>query len=202
PINEAYKAKVKYASYYYHEDYNRINRNQLVPGGACLNKKLSKDCVMEKTDIRILAKASNGDYVMVDTKEYDANLANGNITVLDAVEALGRYIGNSEIKVYDWNGTDADGNLVAGGGVKGDELRTVAGLSGTFNGDDLDFPRVSLVKQDNSPGNDLTDCSIEFGSPCIQPLRGAEAAFDTLVKSKVPGYIKGTADAPAMSGSF
>lgn len=198
PVSDAHKATIQYASYYYHEDYNRINRNQLVPKGKCENKKLTPACVDDKGDILILAKeTATGDYVLVNNLEYDAGIAqhnssgDGSLTVLDTVEALARYISDASIDVYVWNG-----------GAKAAATHSpVAGLGGTFDGDDLDFPRVNLIKQDNTAGNDLTDCSIEFGSPCIQPLRGAEAAFGVTVP--VPnGYISGTADAPALSGTF
>ncbi|MDH5324507.1 MAG: hypothetical protein OEZ68_03660 [Gammaproteobacteria bacterium] len=197
PIDESKGATIKYASYYYHEDYNRINRNQLVPGGKCgPTKKLTPACVNAKGDILILAKeTATGDYVLVDNLEYDAGVnqhnstGDGSLTVLDAVEALGRYISDASIDVYVWNG----GAKVAAA------HSPVAGLGGTFSG--LEFPRVNLVKMDGTDGNDLTDCSIEFGSPCIQPFRGAEAAFGVTVPIPA-GYIKGTADAPALEAEY
>ncbi|WP_455211872.1 hypothetical protein, partial [Kaarinaea lacus] len=94
------------------------------------------------------------------------------------------------IEVYDWDG-----------GAKGALLRTVAGLSGTFEGNDFIYPRANLIMADGAPGNDLTDCTIEFGSPCIQPFRGAEAGLG--IHTSLPaGYIKGTADTPALEGEF
>lgn len=197
-IDESHKAKVTYASYYYHEDYNRINRNQLVPRGKCADKKVTPACVDAVGDILILAKeTATGDYVLVNNLEYDAGVnqhnstGDGSLTVLDTVEALGRYISDRRIRVYNWNG-----------GAKVEAAHSpVRGLRGEVEGDDLEFPRINLVKQDGSDGNDLTDCSIEFGSPCIQPFRGAEKAWGVSVPD-VPGYNKGPADAPALSGSF
>ena len=187
---------VTYASYYYHEDYNRINRNQLVSKPFCPDKKVTPACVAAKADILILAKqAGTGDYVLVNNLEYDAGIAqhnskgDGSIEVLDAVEALARYISESEINVCEWNGGSKT------------NCRNVDGLGGTFAGLD-EFPRANLLKADNTAGNDLTDCSVEFGSPCIQPIRGSEAALAAGNVTLPGGYIKGTADGPAMSGSF
>ena len=207
-VSNAPGSMLKYASYYYHEDYNRINRNQLVTKGKCKKKGysgLTKECIRRFGGIQILAKEAgpDGDYVMVDAEEYDAHIlgsenrskgvttpGDGKLLVLDTVEALGRYINEESIEVYDW----VDG-------AKGALLRTVAGLDGELDGDDLEFPRVNLVKQDGTPGNDLTDCTIEFGSPCIQPMRGAEKAFGASVPK--PGdYIVGTAETPALSGEL
>lgn len=193
PVDDSPGAKLSYASYYYHEDYNRINRNQLVPGGGCPNKKLTKDCVMAKTDIRIMMKeAASGDYVLVDTLEYDAGLSSGELQVLDTVEALGRYISDATIRVYDWNG-----------GAKTEAAHSpVAGLGGTVAGNRFEFPRIRLIKANGAPGNDLTDCSVEFGFPCIEPFRGSEAALAAGTVSLPPGYIKGNADTPADEGNF
>ncbi|MDH5407158.1 MAG: hypothetical protein OEY00_00955, partial [Gammaproteobacteria bacterium] len=194
-IDQSGGAKVTYASYYYHEDSNRINRNQIVTKGFCLKKGYAwpaekTKCAAEKGKIQILAKeTATGDYVMVDGLEYDAHIG-GALSVLDATEAMGRYISATSIKVYDWVG-----------GAKGAELRTVAGLNGTFEGNNFDYPRANLIKADGTPGNDLTDCTIEFGFPCIQPMRGAEAGLG--IHTSLPGsFIKGTADAPADEGKF
>lgn len=194
-IDEGYKASVQYASYYYHEDFNRINRNQLVTKGKCTKNNafpgLTKECVVAKGDIQILAKAADGDYVMVDALEYDAGIANGDLAVLDAVEALGRYISSNTIPVYDWDGS------------KGQRLRTVRALNGKFQDVGFEYPRITLVDFDGNRGvNDLTDCSIEFGFPCIQPMRGAEAALNTTVPAKPDTFVPGRADIPALSGTF
>lgn len=184
------------ASYYYHEDSNRINRNQIVTQGFCLNNGYAwpaerTRCAAEKGGIRILAKTPGGDYVMVDGVEYDTDIASGDLLVLDATEAMGRYISDASIDVFDWVG-----------GAKGPLLHTAAGLNGTFEGNTFVYPRANLIKADGTPGNDLTDCTIEFGSPCIQPFRGAEAGLG--INTSLPGsYIKGLADTPALSsGSF
>ena len=199
-IDESHKAKITYASYYYHEDYNRINRNQLVPRGKCDDKKVTPTCVDAVGDILILAKeTSTGEYVLVNNLEYDAGIAqhnskgDGSLTVVDTVEALARYISDTSIPVYVWNG-----------GAKVEAAHSpVAGLGGTLSGSDIEFPRVNLVMQDGEDGNDLTDCSIEFGSPCIQPLRGAEKAFGAAGGVAIPdGYVVGEADAPALSGEI
>ena len=144
---------------------------------------------------------------MVDGLEYDAGIASGDLQVLDATEAMGRYISASNIpgqgiKVYDWDG-----------GAKGAELREVAGLNGTFEGNDFVYPRANLINangiaalddldENGKPHTDLTDCTIEFGSPCIQPFRGAEAALDAGNVTLPGDYIKGTADEPALEGEF
>ena len=191
PIDQSSGAKVNYASYYYHEDSNRINRNQIVTKGFCKKNGYAwpaekTKCAAEKGGVQILTKTSGGDYVMVDGLEYDTGIANGDLQVLDATEAMGRYISDTSIEVSDW-----------AGGAKGAVLRTVAGLGGTFEGNDFVYPRANLIMADGvTPGNDLTDCTIEFGFPCIQPMRGAEAGLGT--NTSLPtGYIKGTADEPS-----
>lgn len=194
-IDQSSGAKVKYASYYYHADSNRINRNQIVTKGFCLKKGYAwpaerTRCAAEEGGIQILSKTPAGDYVMVDGLEYDAGIASGDLQVLDATEAMGRYISAAYIDVFDW-----------AGGTKAALLRTVAGLNGTFEGHDFTYPRANLIKADGTPGNDLTDCTIEFGSPCIQPMRGAEAGLG--IHTSLPaGYIKGTADTPSDDGEF
>jgi len=198
PIDGSLKATIKYASYYYHEDYNRINRNQLVPRGKCADKKVTPACVDEKGDILILVKQANtGDYILVNNLEYDATIerqgGDGSMLVLDTVEALGRYISSEDpIKVYNWNG-----------GAKDEaDHSPVAGLGGKLDGDDFEFPRVNLVKANGKKGNDLTDCSAEFGSPCIEPFRGSEASLAAGIITLPGDYIKGKADTPALSGEF
>jgi len=194
-IDQSGGAKVKYASYYYHADSNRINRNQIVTKGFCLKKGYQwpaerTKCAAEKGGIQILTKTAGGDYVMADGLEYDAGIASGDLQVLDATEALGRYISEASINVYDWVG-----------GAKGALLHTAAGLNGTFEGNDFVYPRANLIKADGTPGNDLVDCTVEFGSPCIQPLRGAETGLG--IHTSLPaGYIKGTADTPALEGEL
>lgn len=196
-IDQSSGAKVSYASYYYHEDSNRINRNQIVTKGFCKKKGYAwpaekTKCAAEKGGIKILTKTADGDYVMADGLEYDAGIASGELAVLDATEAMGRYISSESIEVSDW-----DGSARGGKGKKGAVLRTVAGLNGTFEGNDFDYPRAQLIKADGTPGNDLVDCTAEFGFPCIQPMRGAEAGLG--IHTSLPSnFIKGTADKPAL----
>ena len=222
-ISDTHKATVKYASYYYHEDFNRINRNQLVTKGKCVAKGhggLNKACVQAEGDIEILVKeSSTGRYTMVKVAEYDENVAGaerlsnkqvpasttGRLQVLDAVEVLGRYIStDGDIPVYNWNATTNQ--------TDDDDIRhTVEGLGGEVDGDEEDFvyPRATLLMADGSVGNDLTDCTVEFGFPCIQPLRGSEAALvdpdgDGPLKANIPSlpYTNGTVDTPASEGKF
>ena len=207
-IDQSSNAKVTYASYYYHEDSNRINRNQIVTKGFCTKNgyawpaEMTK-CAAEKGGIRILAKTPAGDYVMVDGLEYNVGIASGDLQVLDATEAMGRYISDTSIKVYDGEGVDTDSDGTLDGVNKGAELRDVAGLGGTFEGNDFVYPRANLIMADGNPGNDLTDCTVEFGSPCIQPFRGAEAGIGINTDDPpAPGYIKGYADTPALEGDF
>jgi hypothetical protein len=200
-IDQTGKATVTYASYYYHEDSNRINRNQIVTKGLCKKRGYAwpaekTKCAAKEGGIQILTKTVEDVYVMADGLEYEVGIANGYLQVLDATEAMGRYISADSIKVYDW-----DGSARGGKGKIGELLRTVAGLNGTFEGNDFDYPRANLIMADGTPGNDLTDCTIEFGYPCIQPMRGAEAGLG--IHTKLPGnYIKGVADAPADEGNF
>ena len=209
-------ATIKYASYYYHEDFNRINRNQLVTKGKCQKKDgtgLTKSCVQNYGDIEILVKeASTGRYTMVKVAEYDKHVDGAEklskigaptsttkkLKVLDAVEALGRYIAtNGDIDVYNWDPVAEATSTVR---------HSVEGLDGEFEGDDDDFeyPRATLVDAyGNRNVNDLTDCTTEFGFPCIQPMRGAEAGIGINTPNPpADGYIKGTADTPAMSGNM
>ena len=185
---------VNYASYYYHEDSNRINRNQIVTKGFCIKKGYAwpaqkTKCADEKGKIKILAKTAGGDYVMTGGMDYEAGIASGALLVLDATEALGRYISDATIDVFKWDGAKST-----------DPIRTVAGLGGTFAANDFVYPRANLIKADGSPGNDLTDCTIEFGFPCIQPMRGSEAA---VIAGKVTlDTPYGTADKPSLEGEF
>jgi len=194
---------VKYASYYYHEDSNRINRNQIVTKGKCINKGYAwpaqkTACADNVGKIKILAKTDGGDYVMTGGLDYEAGIASGDLLVLDATEALGRYISDASIEVFDW---------VAGAKVvDANSPRTVAGLGGTFAAATFEYPRANLIKADGTPGNDLTDCTIEFGFPCIQPMRGAEAATVPVVPGGKPNVALakdyGDVDAYALEGDF
>jgi len=202
PIDQSSGAKVTYASYYYHEDSNRINRNQIVTKGFCIKKNYAwpeemTKCAAEEGGTRILAKMGD-DYVMVDGLEYDAGLASGTIQVLDATEAMGRYISDVSIEVFEGVGVNNDADPELDIVTKGAPMAhsPIAGLGGTFDGDDFVYPRANLIMANGDPGNDLTDCTIEFGFPCIQPMRGAEAGLGS--NTSLPGtYIKGKADKPS-----
>jgi len=172
--------EVVYASYYYDGDPNRINRNQIVPGGAC-NKQFPGDpdalrkCVQDKT--LILAKKPNGNLVMVNPVDYKALRASGDIQVVDAVEAVRRYIESANVTV-----TDMTGNV----------LVSATGLGSTVEAVDMPFfPRYNLLRQ-------LVDSTIEFGSPAIEPLRGAPPAGFVYPAD----YISGVADTPDDEGKF
>ena len=170
---------VVYASYYYDGDPNRINRNQIVPGGKC-KKQFPGDpdalrkCVENKT--LILAKKPDGSLVMVNPVDYKALRASGAIEVVDAVEAVRRYIESDSITV-----TDMDGNV----------LNSATGLGGNLEAAEMPFPRYNLLQQ-------LVDSTIEFGFPAIEPLRGAPPPGFVYPA----GYISGVADAPDDKGKF
>ena len=80
--------------------------------------------------------------------------------------------------------------------VDGERLNEIAAEYG-FEGDDFVYPRAQLIKADGTAGNDMTDCTAEFGFPCIQPMRGSEAALAAGNITLPADYIKGTADEPA-----
>ncbi len=140
---------IVYASYYYDGDPNRINHNQIVPGGACNNQfpgdpDALRKCVEDKT--LILAKKPDGTLVLVDPVAYKTARSAGDIEVVDAVEVVRRYIAETAIDVY-----DLDGTLV----------HTATGLGGNVAPSDMPFfPRYNLLNQ-------LVDSTIEFGSPAI-----------------------------------
>ncbi len=170
---------VVYASYYYDGDPNRINRNQIVPGGKC-KKQFPGDpdalrkCVENKT--LILAKKPDGSLVMVNPVDYKALRASGAIEVVDAVEAVRRYIESDSITV-----TDMDGNV----------LNSATGLGGNVEAAEMPFPRYNLLQQ-------LVDSTIEFGFPAIEPLRGAPPPGFVYPA----GYISGVVDTPNDKGKF
>ena len=172
-------ATVVYASYYYDGDPNRINRNQIVPGGKC-KKQFPGDadalrkCVENKT--LILAKKPDGSLVMVNPVDYKTLRASGEIEVVDAVEVVRRYIESDSITV-----TDMDGNV----------LNAAVGLGGNLEAAEMPFPRYNLL----SP---LVDSTIEFGFPAIEPLRGAPPVGFVYPA----GYISGVADEPDDEGEF
>lgn len=169
--------KIVYASYYYDEDANRINRNKIV--GPNNRAKVGDK-------IQILAKDANGNLIMVNPQEYKDGTEAKAILPLDAVEALARYIKESTIPVYDWDAASMSKSVL---------LHTASGLGGGVKFADFEFPRINLV-------NPLTNCTIEFGSPCIEPFRGAEGALANGNVTLPPGYIKGVADTPAKEGEF
>jgi len=170
---------VVYASYYYDGDPNRINRNQIVPGGKC-KKQFPGDadalrkCVESKT--LILAKKPDGSLVMVNPVDYKALRASGEIEVVDAVEAVRRYIESDNITVTD---------------MAGHVLNSTVGLGGNLEAAEMPFPRYNLLAP-------LVDSTIEFGFPAIEPLRGAPPVGFVYPE----GYISGVADAPDDEGDF
>ena len=176
--------KVTYASYFYDGDYNRINRNQLVTPPKC-GGTLTRACVDANSDIRILAKsgkAFGAPMVMVTTSQYGAREvdtngdgdADYNIYPMDVVEAVGRYISESDIIVTD---------LSSGSAVP--VVRQGLGGAVTEENFGPTFPRVKLAKQ-------LVNGHDEFGFGVIQPFRGAlDPAAQTVF-----------ADAPSDEGSF
>lgn len=173
-------ATITYASYYYDGDPNRINRNQIVPGGKC-NAQFPGDpdalrkCVEDKT--QILAKKPDGTLVMVNPVEYKAAREAGSIEVVDAVEAVRRYIAETAIEVR-----NLDGVLI----------HTALGLGGDVEAADMPFfPRYNLLSQ-------LVDSTIEFGLPAIEPFRGAPPPGFVYPAD----YISGVADTPDDEGKF
>jgi S-sulfosulfanyl-L-cysteine sulfohydrolase len=172
-------ASVVYASYYYDGDPNRINRNQIVPGGKC-KKQFPGDadalrkCVESKT--LILAKKPDGSLVMVNPVDFKALRATGEVEVVDAVEAVRRYIESDAITV-----TDMEGNV----------LNLAVGLGGNLEAAEMPFPRYNLLAP-------LVDSTIEFGFPAIEPLRGAPPEGFVYPD----GYISGVADTPDDEGDF
>jgi len=170
---------VVYASYYYDGDPNRINRNQIVPGGKC-KKQFPGDpdalrkCVQDRT--MILAKKPDGSLVMVNPVDYKSLRASGAIEVVDAVEAVRRYIASDTITV-----TDMNGNV----------LNSTTGLGGNVEAAEMPFPRYNLL----SP---LVDSTLEFGFPAIEPLRGAPPQGFVYPAD----YISGVADTPDDEGRF
>lgn len=166
---------VVYASYYYDGDPNRINRNQIVPGGKCKTDFGSlRKCVEDKT--LILAKKPDGDLVMINPVQYETLLAAGDIVVVDAVEVVRRYIESDSVTVTDMSGTI---------------LVSTTGLGGNVEASEMPFPRYNLLNQ-------LVDSAIEFGSPAIEPLRGAPPSGFVYPTN----YISGIADTPADKGDF
>lgn len=166
---------ISLASYYFHADYNRINRNQIITRGQC-GGNLTLECVGDL--IQILAKDSedsNPNIVFVNPKEYDDGLNAGKLFPLDVVEALKYYINQSNIPVYDWDPILMQKDIL---------LHTAQGLDGEVEFDEFDYPRINLTTP-------LVDATEEFGFPVIEPLRGA---------ALVPGDH--VADPPANQGSF
>jgi len=180
---------VSLATYYYDADVNRINRNKIVPAN-------DREAVGDL--IQILAKDAqgmNGNYIMVNPTEYNLGLTNTPQTIfpLDAVEALARYIKDSAIDVFDWDSTTM---------TKSSLLHTANGLGGKIVKAQFDYPRVNLINDLGESENTLTDATIEFGFPVIEPLRGSEGALLNGNITLPSGYIKGYADPPSSEGSF
>ena len=139
--------------------------------------------------IQILAKDGSDNLVMVTPQEYIDGLAADKLAVVDAVEALALYIANGPMNVYDWD---------AGAMTKGAVKHVAQGLGENVAFENFEFPRINLVNANGVSENNLVDCTAEFGSPCIEPFRGAENGAISLPAS----YIKGVADKPADEGEF
>jgi len=166
---------VSFASYYFHADFNRINRNQIVTKGSC-GGELTLDCVGDL--IQILAKDGPGpmaNIIVVNPKQYDDGLKAEKVFPFDAVEALKLYIQKLQIPVHAWDAT-----LM----VKSDVLYVAQGLGGEIEFETFDYPRINVTTP-------LIDGRVEFGFSVIEPLRGAPS---------VPGDH--VADPPASSGSL
>ena len=166
------KTNVSYASYYYDADYNRINRNQVVPPGKC-GGSLSRACVGDK--VKVLAKtgtAYGAPMVMVTPAQFAAKSVTigadtYEIHPMDVVEAVGRYIGEADIEVKDLSSGAVVANIRQGlgGAVTDANFRPT-------------FPRIHLTRQ-------LPNGHDEFGFGVIQPFRGAlEPAAQTLFADK------------------
>ena len=199
-VTNALGEKVTYASYYYDEDHNRINRNQIVTGGQLKKYNAANGTSLTLRQfaslgnkIQVLAKDNDGNLVMATPQAYADAKAAGKMQVVDAVEALARYIEGGAMNVYNWNAVAM---------AKGDVKHVAQGLGGNVVAANFEFPRINLVNDAGNTENTLVDCTAEFGSPCIEPFRGAEGAV-TNGNVTLPGnYIKGVADAPADEGNF
>jgi len=177
------KSKVKYASYYYDTDFNRINRNQLVTAGSCAKAGfpgLTRECA--DTKIKILAKSGiefGAPMIMVSPSQFDSKTVTVgaetfNVFPMDVVEAVGRYINEGDIEVKDLTGATV-------------MAITRKGLGGAVTQEKFaaTFPRIHLAKP-------LVDGNVEFGFGTIQPFRGA---LDPADQTKF-------ADAPSDEGDF
>lgn len=174
-------ASVTMGAYYYFADFNRINRNQIVTGGSCKNAGfpgLTPECA--DTKMRVVAKVGNGygdQLAWVSVSQFAARKAAGyDVYPLDVVEAFGRYVSGSDIKILDLTGKS---------GVAVVEV-TVKGLGGTVETAAFakTFPRINLLRE-------LPDGRDEFGFGVIQPMRGAT---DT--------PVNGPVDSPDDEGDF
>ena len=193
-------AKVSYASYYYDEDNNRINRNQIVTGGQLANFNAAngtsltlREFASRNDTIQILAKDGAGDLIMLTPEEYADGTSSGKVLAVDATEAVARYVSGGDIPVYDW-----DAAAMAKGALK----HTAKGLAGAVAKSEFEYPRINLVNDAGDAENTLVDCTIEFGSPCIEPYRGAEGAVANGNVTLPANYISGTADVPSKGGEF
>jgi len=77
---------------------------------------------------------------------------------------LARYISNGAMNVYNW-----DDEAQAKGSLK----HVAQGLNSEVRFDNFKFPRINLVNAAGATENNLLDCTVELGSPCIEPFRGA-----------------------------
>jgi len=221
PLNT--KEKIQYASYYYDNDPNRINRNQIRgKGPACvaLEKAWRAD---ERHDLSV-EEGGDGVDLADRWQEYEDCLrgrgTDVGIQVLTKIKADGPFKGEY-IMVSPWafkNGIDSgeftplDAVEVMGRYLKEDSFtvylpdgadadtdmdisHVVTGMGQKLKMDTFDFPRITL----DTP---LVDSTIEFGFPAIEPLRGAEGGITNGNVTVPAGYTIGIADAPADKGDF
>jgi len=216
-------ASISYASYYYDNDPNRINRNQIRgKGPACvaLEKEWRAD---ERHDLSV---ADGGDGIDLDARwqAYEDCLRGRGtavgIQILTKMEAdsplKGEYIMVSPmdfkagIDAGDYTQLDAVevmGRYLSADtftvylpdGADADTLpdvsHIVTGMNGNLAKAGFDFPRIML----DVP---LVDSTIEFGFPAIEPLRGAEGAIINGNVTVPAGYIIGVADTPTDKQKF
>lgn len=158
-------AEIKIASYYFDADFNRINRNQIVSGLTCPNKKVNRACADGKIMILVKVGKEYGAQMAWVTSSQFGNSRNKDINnykvdgysifPLDVVESFGRYVAEGDIDILDLRSGKAN-------------ITTVKGLGGKIDADKFakTFPRINLL-------NDLPDGRDEFGFGIIQPMRGA-----------------------------
>lgn len=217
------KTQIQYASYYFDNDPNRINRNQIRgKGPACvaLENEWRAD---ERHDLSV---ADGGDGIdLADRWQAYEDCLRGRgtdvgIHVLTKIIVEGALTGEyimvspMEFKIGIDSGeyTPLDAVEVMGRYLKADSFtvylpdgddagteldvsHVVTGMGGTLEKNGFDFPRITLDTQ-------LVDSTVEFGFPAIEPLRGAEGGITNGNVTVPPGYIIGVADEPSSGQRF